>query len=77
MKKGEAQLRFIVKNEEHEDLNFLISGYPSVIENIKTAILDFSLRRKDLRIVQTSNTNFELNPKSYMAIQHIILKKMT
>ena len=76
MKKNETQLRFVVKNDNHEDVYFMISGYPSVIENMRTAIVDFSLRRKDLKVNQTSITNFELNPKSYMAIQHIILEKM-
>ena len=75
-KMNESQLRFIVKKDGYENITFIISGYPSSINNIQQAIREFAFRKKDLSINPVSNTEFELNTKSYLAIQHIIAEKM-
>ena len=76
MKNNESTLRFIVKNEGYQNFNLIISGYPSSISNIQEAIREFAFRKKELSISQISSNEFELNRKSYMAIQHIIVEKM-
>ena len=52
MKHNESVIRFIVKNDGYENVNFVISGYSSSISNIREAIREFAFRRHDLSITQ-------------------------
>lgn len=70
-----SNLRFIVKNNHCENFLFTITASVSIIHDIEDAIYAFSEKHKEL-IIEKDNIGFSLNPKAYMAIQHIIYEKI-
>ncbi len=72
--KSNLQL-IVTSHDSGSDVITSISGLSTVIRDIRDAIDDFSIKHNDLKI-QKVDKGFKLSPKAYMAIQHVIYKKI-
>ena len=69
-----SNLQLIITSHD-SDVITSISGLSTVIQDIRDAIDDFSSKHNELKI-QKSAKGFKLSPIAYMAIQHVIYKKI-
>lgn len=71
-----VNLRFLVHGNHPKATLSTLSNTPEVIEDIESAINEFSKKHPDLHIMPSNLGGFEVNVEAYQAIQSIIALKI-